>query len=182
MEKYPNTSFGYLNIPSEDIDDLSQELSRDFPNVSLIDTSSVAEIAENIIGLLLVVILIITIPPIVLSTLLIVNIITLLSQDRKRDGARLMALGKTKEYVRNFFILESTVTLVMSSIGAYLFAFLVSNYLIAKLLEIDTVVYLDFVSLFIFAALFVGIILVSVFIWTRGSNSLREYLNYEENS
>jgi len=182
LEKYPNTSFGYLNIPSEDIDDLSQELSRDFPNVSLIDTSSVAEIAENIIGLLLVVILIITIPPIVLSTLLIVNIITLLSQDRKRDGARLMALGKTREYVRNFFILESTVTLVMSSIGAYLFAFLVSNYLIAKLLEIDTVVYLDFVSLFIFAALFVGIILVSVFIWTRGSNSLREYLNYEENS
>lgn len=182
LEKYPNTSFGYLDIPPEDIGGLSKKLSEDFPNVSLIDTGRVADITEDIIGLLLVVILVITVPPIALSTLLIINIIAILSQDRKRDGARLMALGKTKGYLRNFFIFESTITLVLSSVGAYVFAFFVSNYLIVRFLEIGNVVYFDAVSFFIFATLLVGIIAVSLIIWSKGKRSIKDYLNYEENS
>lgn len=182
LEKYPNTSFAYLNIPSDEIDELSKMLSSDFPNVSLIDTSRIRKIAENIIGLLLVVILVITIPPIILSTLLIINIIILLSKDRKRDGARLMALGKTKTYLRNYFILESSVTLILSSVGAYVFAFLVSNFLAVRYLELDNIIYLDSVSLYVFISLLLGIVLVSLFIWTTDSKSIKDYLNYEENN
>lgn len=182
LEKYPNTSFGYLDIPSEKVGELSKRLSSDFPNVSLIDTSRVTKIAENIIGLLLVIILIITVPPIVLSTLLIINIITILSKDRKRDGARLMALGKTNGYLRNFFIFESTITLILSSIGAYVFAILVSNYLIVKFLDIKNPVFFDLVSFYIFSSLFIGIFIVSLFIWNKGSGSIKDYLNYEENN
>ncbi|NTW22852.1 FtsX-like permease family protein [Candidatus Falkowbacteria bacterium] len=182
LEQFPNTSFGYLNIPADEIGNLSKKLSSDFPNVSLIDTSRVTRIAENIIGLLLIIVLIITIPPIVLSTLLIINIITIMSKDRKRDGARLMALGKTKKYLRNFFIFESSITLLLSSLTAYVFAVFLSNFLIIKFIEIDNRIYFDLVSFNIFISIFVGIIIVSFFIWTRGDRSIKDYLNYEENN
>lgn len=182
LENYPNTFFGYLNIPTEKLSDLSKKLSSDFPNVSLIDTSRLTSIAENVIGLLLIIILIITVPPIVLSTLLIINIITILSNNRKRDGARLMAIGKTKNYLRNFFIFESTITLVISSVTAYFFAVLLSNYLSIKFIDIKNIVYFDSVSFYIFISLFMGIIIFSLFIWTKGSGSIKDYLNYEENN
>lgn len=182
LEQYPNTSFGYLNIPTEEVSAFSKQLSLDFPNVSVIDTSRVTDIAQDITELLLIVILIITVPPIILSTLLIINIIAIMSKDRKRDGARLMALGKTNAYVRNFFIFESTVTLILSSVAAYTCALLVSNYLIIRFLKINNTVFFDLVSSYIFISLLGGVVGVSVIMWIKGSRSIKNYLNYEENN
>ncbi len=182
LKQYPNTSFGYLNIPSGDIGDVSKKLASDFPNVSLIDTGKISRIAEDVIGLLLVIILIITIPPIVLSTLLIINIIIIMSKDRKRDGARLVALGKTKKYLRNFFIFESIITLLLSSLAAYVFALLVANFLVIKFIEIKKMVYFDLVSFYIFISLLCAILIVSFFVWAKGTGSIRDNLNYEDNN
>ncbi len=179
--KFPSTYFGYANIDQPTYDELATYLSVEIPNASIINTSDVTKIAETLISALLVIILIITIPPLVLSSLLIVTILYTVSKERKRDGARLMALGKTNAFIRNYYILESLSVALLASVVAYVFALLVSNFSILQYLEIPSLVYFDSVSFYAFLFILVMIIAVSIFTW-RGGRNLREYLNYEENN
>jgi putative ABC transport system permease protein len=182
LNQYPATFFGYANFDTTKQGELKNYLAENLPNVSIVDTSAVTKIGEELINVLLLIILIITIPPIILSSMLIVTILSSLSKDRKRDGARLMALGKENKYVRNFYILESTSVVVIASGFAYVFALVLSNFVILEYLKIKNLVYFDFISFYIFIFILFGIILVSVFLWRKGNKSLREYLNYEENN
>lgn len=182
LSEFPKTFFGYASIDSVRQDNLRNYLADNTPNVSVIDTSSITKIGEDLINILLLIILIITIPPIVLSSMLIVTILASLSKDRKRDGARLMAIGKENKYVRNFYIFESTSTVILASVFAYIFSVILSNFIVIKYLEINSTVYFDFISLSIFAFILFGIVCVSVFLWKKDGKSLREYLNYEENN
>jgi putative ABC transport system permease protein len=182
IEKYPGTYFGYANLDEQNIEKIATFLGREIPNATLINTSSITKVAENLINLLLVIIFIITIPPLVLSSLLIITILTTLAKERKRDGARLMALGKTHSFVRNYYIVESASTTIIASAFAYLFALLLSNFVIIKYLKIDNLVYFDFISFYIFIFILFGIIVVSIISWRSGNKSLRDYLNYEENN
>jgi putative ABC transport system permease protein len=182
LSQYPATFFGYANFDTTKQGELKNYLAENLPNVSIIDTSAITKVGEELINILLLIILIITIPPIVLSSMLIVTILSSLSKDRKRDGARLMALGKENKYVRNFYILESTSSVVLASGFAYVFALVLSNFVILEYLKIKNLVYFDFISFYIFIFILFGIILVSVLLWRKGNKSLREYLNYEENN
>jgi putative ABC transport system permease protein len=182
LSQYPATFFGYANFDTTKQGELKNYLAENLPNVSIIDTSAITKVGEELINVLLLIILIITIPPIVLSSMLIVTILSSLSKDRKRDGARLMALGKENKYVRNFYILESTSSVVLASGFAYVFALVLSNFVILEYLKIKNLVYFDFISFYIFIFILFGIILVSVLLWRKGNKSLREYLNYEENN
>jgi putative ABC transport system permease protein len=182
LSQYPATFFGYANFNTAKQGELKNYLAGNLPNVSIIDTSAVTKIGEELINVLLLIILIITIPPIILSSMLIVTILSSLSKDRKRDGARLMALGKENKYVRNFYIFESTSVVVIASGFAYVFALILSNFVVLEYLKIKNLVYFDFISFYIFIFILFGIILVSVFLWRKGNKSLREYLNYEENN
>jgi putative ABC transport system permease protein len=182
LSQYPATFFGYANLDTTKQAQLKNYLAENLPNVSIIDTSAVTKIGEELINVLLLIILMITIPPIILSSMLIVTILSSLSKDRKRDGARLMALGKENRYVRNFYILESISVVVIASGFAYVFALLLSNFVILQYLKIDSLVYFDTVSFYIFVFILFGILGVSVWLWKKGNKSLREYLNYEENN
>ncbi len=182
IAKFPSTYFGYANLENQSVDELARYLSIEIPNASLINTNDVTKIAERLISALLIIILIITIPPLILSSLLIVTILYTLSKERKRDGARLMALGKTNSFVRNYYIVESVSVAVFASVLSYIFALLVSNFSIMQYLEIPSLVYFDGVSFYIFLFILVMIVFVSVLSWRAGGRSLREYLNYEENN
>ncbi len=182
LEQYPKTFFGYANISNESQTKLKNYLTNSAPNVSVIDTGAITKIGTELIDILLSIILVITIPPIILSSMLIVTILSSLSKDRKRDGARLMALGKENKYVRNFYILESGSTVVLASSFAYIFAILLANFAIVQYLKIKKIIYFDSVSFYIFISILFGISLVSVYLWRKGGRSLKEYLNYEENN
>lgn len=179
---FPKTFFGYSSVTGQNIDKLSTYLADNIPNATLVNTSSITKIAEQLVSLLLLLILIITIPPLLLSTLLIVTILSTVAKDRKRDGARLMALGKTHTFIRNYYILESVSTTVLSSVFAYIFAVIVSNFIIMKYLKIENLIYFDLISFYIFMIILFGIIITSIFIWRSGNKNLKEYLNYEENN
>jgi putative ABC transport system permease protein len=182
LQDFPKTFFGYVNLDSDNQSELKNFLAKEFPNVSVIDTGNIAKIAENLINALLLIILIITMPPLLLSAMLIVTILASVAKERKRDGARLMALGKTHSFIRLYYILESISTTVLASAFAYIFALLVSNFVIIEFLEIESLVFFDIVSFLIFIFILFGIMLVSIFLWNAGRKSLREYLNYEENN
>lgn len=151
LSQYPATFFGYANFDTTKQGELKNYLAENLPNVSIIDTSAVTKIGEELINVLLLIILIITIPPIILSSMLIVTILSSLSKDRKRDGARLMALGKENKYVRNFYILESTSVVVIASGFAYVFALILSNFVILEYLKIKNFISTLFLSTFLFS-------------------------------
>jgi putative ABC transport system permease protein len=182
LESFPKTFFGYANYDNIKQAELKNYLAKEIPNASLIDTGNITKIAEDLIGVLLLIILVITIPPLFLSGMLIVTILASVAKERKRDGARLMALGKTHMYIRNYYILESTSTVVLASGFAYIFALLVANFVIIKYLKISNLVYFDLVSSLIFVFILFGIIFTSILLWRAGGKSLKEYLNYEENN
>ncbi|MCX6747625.1 MAG: hypothetical protein NTW98_01615, partial [Candidatus Nomurabacteria bacterium] len=102
IARFPATYFGYASLDAVGIDRMSKYLAGKVPNASFVNTSNITEIGLTIVKFLSVIILVVTIPPIVLSVLLIVTILATLSKERKRDGARLMALGKTKSFIRNY--------------------------------------------------------------------------------
>lgn len=182
IAKFPTTFFGYANIDDNENSNLTNYLTQKAPNVSIINTSSITKIAEDIINLFLIIILIITIPPLVLSALLISTLLASVSKERKRDGARLMALGKTMKFVRNYYIIESISTTVFASIFAYVLSLVISNFVIVNYLKIDSIVYFDSISFYIFLLILLILISVSLFTWKGGGKSLKEYLNYEENN
>ncbi len=182
LEKYPATFFGYMNLDEAEINNLYLNLSTNFPNLSIINTSSITKIAETIIATLVLIILIITLPPIILSTLLIITIISSLSKDRKRDGARLMAIGKTGKFVRNYFILETSSTTLFASVFAYILSVFMSNFIVIYFLKIKEIIFIDMISLYIFIFLFIGIILLGLILWYKDKKNIKEYLNYEENN
>lgn len=182
ISKFPTTFFGYANIDDNENSNLTNYLTQKAPNVSIINTSSITKIAEDVINLFLIIILIITIPPLILSALLISTLLASVSKERKRDGARLMALGKTMKFVRNYYIIESISTTLFASIFAYILSLVISNFIILKYLKIDSAVYFDSTSFYIFVLILLILILVSFFTWKGGGKSLKEYLNYEENN
>lgn len=181
LQKFPATFFGYMYMSQDEINNLYRDLPKDFPNLSIINTANIVQTLESVIQILIFIILIITIPPIILSTLLIVSIIASLSKDRKRDGARLIALGKTKDFVRNYFIFETTSTTLMSSMAAYIFSIFIVNIIILFYIKIKNVVYIDKISLYIFLILCISIICLGILLWYKDKKNIKEYLNYEEN-
>lgn len=182
ISKFPKTYFGYANYKDQDYQKFSGYLGKEFPNVTVINTDSIKKIVEQVVDALLIIILIVTMPAILLSVLLIIIILVSVAKERKRDGVRLMALGKTSGYVRNYYIAESVSTTVFASTFAYLFSILVTNFLIIKYIKIDSVILFDIVSFYIILSIVLGISVLSTFLWRSGTISLRSYLNYEENN
>lgn len=182
LENFPATFFGYANFNNVEQEKIKSYLADNIPNANIIDTGAITKLGEELIGVLLLIILIITIPPIVLSSMLIITILASLSNDRKRDGARIMAIGKENSYVRNFYILESTSTVILASGFAYVFAVIVANLVVIYFLKIENLIYFDLISFFIFISILIGMTIISFVLWRKGKKSLKEYLNYEENN
>ncbi|MFM7088626.1 MAG: ABC transporter permease, partial [Candidatus Paceibacterota bacterium] len=182
LAAFPATYFGYGNLDDARQSALSVYLTEYIPNASIINTSSITALAGKIIGFLVVIILMITLPPLLLSAFLIITLLATVAKERKRDGARLMALGRTRNFIRNYYILESVATTVFAGILAYLMSLLVTNLLILRYLDIESMVYIEPVSLYVFGFTLVLLLSVSVLMWRSGGRSLREYLNYEENN
>ncbi|MDI9354695.1 MAG: FtsX-like permease family protein [Cyanobium sp. MAG06] len=164
---YPKTYIGVLNQSnisdnSVESNNLSTFLSKNYPNVSIINTQSIVQTAEKLLAVLLLIILIVTIPPLFISTLLIITILTTLSKSRKRDGLRLVILGKTTDYVRNKYIIESLSSSIFSAIICYILAIIISNTIINKYLKIENIIYYDIISIIILLIILFIIILVSV--------------------
>ncbi len=182
LSPFPATYFGYGDLDQARQSELSMYLTEQIPNASIINTSSITTLAEKVISFLIVVILMITLPPLLLSAFLIITLLATVAKERKRDGARLMALGKTRNFIRNYYILESIATTLTSAILAYVISLLVTDLLILRYLNIGSLVYVEPVSLYVFLFILVLILSFSLLMWRSGGRNLREYINYEENN
>ncbi len=181
LARFPTTYFGYLYGSTEEVDALEAFVAREMPNVSVIDTAVVRTLSQQIVDTLLLLSYLVALPGLVLACLLIIALVLLSYQSRRRDGARLLAIGMRARMVEFVYVLETVSTTLLASVLAYLVALGATAWLVYRVLEIEVFEYRDAEVLVALGALVAGVAGMGVTLWRTDSVSLRHVLAYEEN-
>ncbi len=181
LQKYPATYFGYLYTDNDGFERMQSFLARGMPNVSVIDTSEVSTLVLRTIKTLLFVVFYVALPALILALLLIVVLIILEYGSRRRDGARLLALGAGRGWIERLYLFESVSTTLLSSAGAYLASIFTTWYVAKYFLELDVVTFYTTELLYGVFGLISGILLLGIILWRSDRKPLRELLAYESN-
>jgi putative ABC transport system permease protein len=180
LEKYPATFFGYTNINSSEKTKLTNFLAKNLPNVSTIDTAEITKFATGIIGGLLVIIFVISIPPLILALFLIITLVISSFSGRRKQSAQLLAIGSTRGFIEKLYYLEAISTTAIGSILGYISA-VIATLLISKYyLKIKSTVFFDLELLIALGAIILFVLLVASVLWRSDKKPLRELLSYEE--
>ncbi len=181
LTTYPATYFGYGYFDDAQIASLSKVLADTYPNVSIINTKDASAIVFTIVRTLSLLVLVIAIPPLILSIFLVSTLIMLSFSSKRKLRAQLMALGSSNRFIRMLFYIESSFFTILASIVAYGTAVAVTIVVARKYLDIDTYTLYSHELLATFGAI-IGLILVITFaLSVFDRRSIRELLSYEEN-
>ncbi len=179
--EFPSVYFGYAYYTAETQRALEQFLLPTMPNVSVIKTDALAPIVRSIVNTLLTLVFLIIIPPLLIATLLIATIVVSSYPSRKKEGARLQALGLPINRVRLFYLLETIALTLAGAIMAYVSSLLVTYFITSRYLKLGQPVLFD-AELFLglgFVVLFVA--MIGAYLFTKNRMPLRELLAYETN-
>jgi putative ABC transport system permease protein len=182
VAKFPAVYFGYsLSNQSEQIN-LSSFAARTMPNVSVLDTASIREQVLKIVQTLLLLIFIITIPPLLIAMLLIVMLVISNYESRRREGARLRALGATRAYILFRYLFETLSITLACVLLSYIFSVLISYVVTTYYLQFSSIVYFDRELLIGLLLLLAGIGLTALYLFKKDTMPLRELISYETNT
>ncbi|MBP9760355.1 MAG: FtsX-like permease family protein [Candidatus Pacebacteria bacterium] len=178
LERFPVVYFGYAYQEGERQNVLSRTLASSMPNVTVLKTQALAPLILQISSLLLLVIVIVTIPPLLIAVLLVVTLIISSYSTRRLEGARVRALGATKNRVLVHYLLETSILTVSASVLAYLFgvgvAFGVSQYFF----KLDSVVLFDAELLMSLCGIVALVCILGIYLFKTDTMKLRELLSY----
>ena len=181
FEPFPTSFFGYAYYEPEEQRALTSFISANMPNVSVLDTREVGAIAEQVIQTLIVITFAIVVPPLVLASLLVVALVLLSYSGRRRDSARLLAIGARRRYIERLYLLETVATTLLASVAGYLTAVGATMYLTVHTLSLDTYVLIAPELAYVYGGLLAGVALVGILIWKQDKTPLQRTLAYEEN-
>lgn len=180
LEKYPATFFGYSFTDPENKNNLINYLATNFPNISTIDTGEIGVFVKDLVNTLLVLIFIISIPPLVLALFLIVTLIISSFESRRKQSAQLLAIGAKKSFIEKLYYLETISTTLIGSFLGYLTGvlgvFLISKYYF----KIPSFAFYDIELLIALGVIILFVIILALIIWKREKKPLRKLLTYEE--
>ncbi len=149
------------------------------PNVSMIETETIGLLLLQIVSTLLVLVLVVTIPPLFIATLLIAMLVVSSYATRRREGARLRALGLSqKESFWQYLVETMSVTLV-ATICAYGFGVLATALISTYFLKLESVVLFDGQLILGLGLVLFFIIAMAVYLYKTDGMPLRELLSYE---
>ncbi len=177
---FPGVYFGYSYYDDVQRLELGRFVARSMPNVSVLDTAELGTILSKIVGTLVIIVYVITIPPLVIAILLIVTLVVLSYSSRRREGARLRALGATTSLVRRIYLIETSSITLVSLVSAYLIASGVGSYLVLVVLGLPAVQLFAFELLIGALVLLVLVLGLGYYLFTSDRVQLRELLAYEE--
>ncbi len=181
IAQFPSVNFGYAYYESEKQDELSRYLATNMPNVSVIETQALGPILVQIIGTLMALIFIIAVPPLLIATLLIATLVISSYASRRREGARLRALGATKQTVLLLYLAETVVLTLASSVTAYLLSVAISYGVSVYYIGVDTPALYDTGLVFGLTLVVALIAILGVYLFKSDTMPLRQLLAYEEN-
>lgn len=181
IAQFPSVNFGYAYYEGEKQDELSRYLATNMPNVSVIETQALGPILVQIIGTLMALIFIIAVPPLLIATLLIATLVISSYGARRREGARLRALGATKRQVLVLYLAETVFLTLASAVTAYLLSALVSYGVSSFYIGVDNPALFDTELVLGLSLVVVLIAILGVYLFKSDTMPLRQLLAYEEN-
>ena len=181
VSRFPTTFFGYSNQKGEYQTQLNNFLAERMPNVSLINTGEVSTLAPSVVGVLLLLIFVITVPPLVLATLLVATLTISSYTSRKRDGSRIIILGATKKFIERLYLFESLSVIIIAGLLSYSLGIISTHIVAVTVLELPEAVWFNKEVAFIFLGLLGIITIVAMTLSRTDTRTIRETLIYEEN-
>lgn len=181
LERYPATYFGYAYLTKAQEQGLSSFVARTLPNVTIINTRDAGELAGGLIRTLLLIVLVIVLPPLTLACMLIVALVILTYSARRRDGARLLALGADPRYIEGHYLSETLSTTLIAALTAYLCAVGTTWYLTTRVLAIGETTYFTAQIMYTVGGILLGVLAVGAILWRSDRRPLARVLAYEEN-
>jgi putative ABC transport system permease protein len=178
--RFPAVSFGYAFYNDDEQRALGSFIARDMPNVSMIETESVRPQLESLVNTLLALVLIIALPPLLVALLLIATLVISNYGGRRREGARMRALGATRRYVMGEYLSETISLTLVSSVVSYGIGVLITWGLTAYYLRINTLAFFE-QELIIGLTLIISIVgILGTYLYVRDTVPLRESLSYSD--
>ncbi len=181
IAEFPSVFFGYSYFDTDRQKELSRYLATNMPNVSVIETQTLGPILLRIIGTLMTIIYVIAVPPLLIATLLIATLVISSYAARRREGARLRALGATRRQVMLLYLGETISLTLFASLFSYLLGVGISFVVGRYFLEIDKTAFFDFELLFGLGLIVLIIAIIGGYLFKSDTMPLRQLLAYEEN-
>jgi len=177
--QFPSVYFGYAYYDLEQQAVLGRFLAETMPNVSLIETQALGPLLLQIVSTLLILVLVVTIPPLFIATLLVAMLVIASYATRRREGARFRALGLSRRESFVQYLLETVSVALVAAILAYGVGILATALVSANFLKLDSIVLLD-IELVVGLGLVIFFILgIAVYLYITDTMPLRELLSYE---
>jgi len=181
LRQFPGVYFGYSYYDDQMQTDLSRYLATNMPNVTVIETETLGPLLIQLVSTLLALIFIIAVPPLLIATLLIATLVISSYASRRREGARLRALGATKKTVLVQYLSETIVLTLLATVVAYAFGTLVSYGIGIYYIGITNPAWFD-AQLMSGLGLTVSLIaILGGYLFISDTMPLRQLLAYEEN-
>ncbi len=176
---FPSVYFGYTYYEDALQAELGRFVATTMSNVSIINTQSIGPLLMRLVGTLTVLVLVVTIPPLLIATLLIATLVVSSYATRRRDGARLRALGLTRQKSFWQYLFETLSLTVVASFLAYGLSLLISALIGYYFLKLESVVLFDFELLLGLTLIVFFVTGIAFFLYKSDTMQLRELLSYE---
>jgi len=181
LRVFPASSFGYAYVSGEELRSIERALAKNAPNVSVLDTTSLRTTITEVTETVLLLLGVITFPPLLLALLLLVTLVATTFSGRARDALRLQVLGATRGWTTILFLSETLLTVLVVSGIATLLAMGIVAFLTTRFLTGVPPIYFSsatvLFTLFLLASLL-------VFVWVLSfllRRSISKRLTYEDN-
>lgn len=178
---FPSVNFGYAYYGEERQDELSRYLATNMPNVTVIETQALGPIILRLVGTLMALIFVIAVPPLVIATILISTLVVMSYSARRRDGARLRALGASTSKVMWLYLFETTSLTFFSAAFAYLTGVAVTYVVSHYFLELGSSAVFNFELVLGLGFIVTLVTMIGLYLFKSDNMPLRELLAYEEN-
>ncbi len=178
---FPSVYFGYSYADTAEQNALSTFVGTEMPNISVIDTQSIGPQIIKLVETLLILVLVVTLPPLLIATLLISTLVISSYASRRREGARLRAIGATRAYVLRHYLIETVSLTLFSAVISYALSVLISYGINTFFLKLDSTVFFDTELLVGLGLIVTSIGCIGLYLFKTDTMPLRELLSYESN-
>jgi putative ABC transport system permease protein len=179
LGNFPSVYFGFSYYDSEKQDELGAFLAQKMPNISVIETQSIGPLLLKIVGTLMVLVFIVTVPPLLIATLLIAMLVVSSYTTRRREGARFRAIGRSHRQVFWHYLVETISITIVASVFAYALGVVVAAGISGMFLKLDSVVLFDGELLAELGLIVLFITSIGLYLYKSDTVALRELLSYE---
>jgi putative ABC transport system permease protein len=137
LQDAPQTLFATLRVPSDNINQLQNEIARTYPSITVINGESTAKTIGDVIGQLSTITSFFTLFSLIGGILILISSILATHEERLKESIYYKLVGGNRSFISKIFLAEYTILAMFSSLFALLFAFIISFSISEFLLDIN---------------------------------------------